>query len=109
MKVFVTDLPITSAEVKIIFIYKRLVSYQSIKCQYCPNCCANQLTGFYMRATLALNGLKARLGEDSQRNEKMQKILHSEQVKLILHQNLMFFWPKKTLPCIQILFPVHFL
>ena len=34
-----------------------------IKCQCCPHmetsqliCCANQLTGFYMRATLALNG-----------------------------------------------------
>ena len=37
---------------------------QSIKCQCCTHmetsqliCCANQLTGFYMRATLALNGL----------------------------------------------------
>ena len=36
-----------------------------IKCQCCPHietsqliCWANQLTGFYMRATLALNGLK---------------------------------------------------
>ena len=39
-----------------------------IKCQCCPHIetsqliyCANQLTGFYMRATLALNGLKANL------------------------------------------------
>ena len=37
---------------------------QPIKCQCCPHietsqliCCANQLTGFYMRATLTLNGL----------------------------------------------------
>ena len=36
-----------------------------IKCQCCPHiensqliCFANQLTGFYMRATLALNGLR---------------------------------------------------
>ena len=35
-----------------------------IKCQYCPHietsqliCMTNQLTGFYTRATLALNGL----------------------------------------------------
>ena len=48
-----------------------LVSYGEIvvinalsKCQCCPHietsqliCTANQLTGFYMRATLALNGL----------------------------------------------------
>ena len=37
---------------------------QTIKCQFCPHietsqliCIANQLTGFYMRATLALNEL----------------------------------------------------
>ena len=37
---------------------------QPIKCQCCPHietseliCCANQFTGFYIRATLALNGL----------------------------------------------------
>ena len=37
---------------------------QPIKCQCCPHietsqliCTANQLTGFYMRATLAFNGL----------------------------------------------------
>ena len=37
---------------------------EPIKCQYCPhietsqlNCSANLLTGFYMRATLALNEL----------------------------------------------------
>ena len=42
----------------------RLISSQPIKCQCCPHvensqliCCANQLTGFYMRATLALSGL----------------------------------------------------
>ena len=36
-----------------------------IECQCCPRtetsqliCCANHLTGFYMRATLAFNGLK---------------------------------------------------
>ena len=36
-------------------------------CQCCPQietnqliCCANQFTGFYMRATLALNGLISR-------------------------------------------------
>ena len=35
-----------------------------IKCQCCPHieasqliCCANQLTGFYIRATVAFNGL----------------------------------------------------
>ena len=39
---------------------------QPIKCQCCPHietsqsiCCANQLTGFSMRATMALNGLSA--------------------------------------------------
>ena len=38
--------------------------FERIKCQCCTHietiqfiCCANQLTGFYMRATLALNGL----------------------------------------------------
>ena len=38
--------------------------FKPLKCQCCPHietsqwiCCANQLTGFYMRATLALNGL----------------------------------------------------
>ena len=29
-------------------------------------CCANQLTGFYMRATLALNGLNADHSDHSQ-------------------------------------------
>ena len=40
-------------------------SMLTIKCQCCPHketsqliCCANQLTGFYMRATQPLNGLK---------------------------------------------------
>ena len=40
-------------------------SIKPIKCQCCPHIetsqliyCANQLTGFYMRATLALDGLK---------------------------------------------------
>ena len=40
--------------------------FKPIKCQCCHHietsrliCCANQLTGFYMKATLALNGLKA--------------------------------------------------
>ena len=39
---------------------------QPIKCQCCPHmetsqsiCCANQLTGFSMRAAMALNGLSA--------------------------------------------------
>ena len=32
-------------------------------CQCCPHCCANQLTCFYMRATLALNGLKRKFGD----------------------------------------------
>ena len=42
----------------------RLISSQPIKCQCCPHvensqliCCANQLTGFYRRATLTLKGL----------------------------------------------------
>ena len=30
---------------------------EPIKCQCCPHIEANQLTGFYMRATLACNGL----------------------------------------------------
>ena len=41
---------------------------QPIKCQRYPHietshliCCANQLTGFYMRATLGLNGLSLQL------------------------------------------------
>ena len=36
--------------------------------QFCPNietsqliCCANRLTGFYMRATLTLNGLNKKI------------------------------------------------
>ena len=39
--------------------------HQPIKCQCCPHietsqliCTVNQLTGFYMRETLALDGLK---------------------------------------------------
>ena len=39
-----------------------------MKCQYCPHietsqliCTANQLTGFYMRTTLALHGLNTGL------------------------------------------------
>ena len=36
------------------------LSASVIKCQcQCIKCTANQLTGFYMRATLALNGLKS--------------------------------------------------
>ena len=44
--------------------FTKTSSFKHIKCQCCPHietsqliCCANQLTGFYMRATLALNGL----------------------------------------------------
>ena len=40
------------------------------KCQCYPHvetsqliCCANQLTGFYMRATLTLNGLMSRVNQ----------------------------------------------
>ena len=43
---------------------QRKVIAEPIKCQCCPHietsqliCTANQLTGFYMWATLALNGL----------------------------------------------------
>ena len=51
------------------FIFKKSLKdckgFKPIKCQCCPHietsqliCCANQLTGFYMRATLIFNGLK---------------------------------------------------
>ena len=43
--------------------------YKPIKCQCCPRIetsqliyTANQLTGFYMRATLALNGVNNKAG-----------------------------------------------
>ena len=43
----------------------RLMQVQPIRCKCCPRietsqliCCANQLTGFYMKKTMALNGLK---------------------------------------------------
>ena len=45
--------------------FRRLKTHSPIKCQCCPHietsqliCTANQLTGFYIRATMALNGLK---------------------------------------------------
>ena len=46
-------------------IFVTSMFFEPIKCQCCPRietilliCTANQLTGFYMKATLALNGLK---------------------------------------------------
>ena len=46
-------------------VYKQLFFIKPIKCQSYPHietsqliCTANQFTGFYMRATLALNGFK---------------------------------------------------
>ena len=39
-------------------------------------CCANQLTSFYMRATLAFNGLSTKLSSTNQiqkKGEKLQK------------------------------------
>ena len=46
----------------------------AFKCQCCPHietsqliCCANQLTGFYMRATLAFNGLMSCLHKSGKR------------------------------------------
>ena len=46
------------------YVALREIFLEPIKCQFCPHietspliCTANQLTGFYIRATLALNGL----------------------------------------------------
>ena len=47
-----------------------------MKCHFCPHIetsqmiyCANQLTGFYMRATMALNGLiPVHPGDNRQKN-----------------------------------------
>ena len=56
--------------------------FQPIKCRCCPHtetsqliCCANQLTDFYMKATLTLNGLMSCLS--SSRQFKVLQLSHS--------------------------------
>ena len=51
-----------------------IVLSEPIKCQCCPNsqliCCANQLTSFYMRATLAFNGLNNKVDKTLRKTGK---------------------------------------
>ena len=64
--------------------------HYTIKCQCCPHkettqliCCTNQLTGFYMRATLALSGLNMsvdHLLEEPEDVENARPILDTLQV-----------------------------
>ena len=60
----------------------------AIKCQFCPHietiqlfCCANQLTGFYMRATLALNALV-----------KQQRVPSLTTVAVFIDENIQKYW-----------------
>ena len=70
----------------------------SVKCQCCPHiktsqlvCYANQLTGFYMRTTLAFNGLKSNnygdtfkrlsISQSKVQNYKVQKCTAEESLK----------------------------
>ena len=60
------------------------------------SCCANQLTGFYMRATLALNGLRRMITSKSRNKETLLSFsfpfLFFKVVRLWTQELYLFFW-----------------